>query len=616
MAVNRDWCGMRGTSLKAVLTLAITGSIFSLGVADEKLTPQPVQDKNKVQGELLALLQDDAAEAGEGGANQTVAGEWHIRTFYGVAQCILCHSRAPSNAPTLPGGTRIKIVDDGWILYSEYPIWAQKDKHVQAYAVLLNERSKKMGELLGTDVSRDQRCIACHSGTPIALVEADEKGLVNKEAITNVDLMYGVTCEGCHGGSGGEDGWYNPHTRQPVKPYKDDTWRFMTPDQKKKHGFNDVRSPAARARLCSSCHLGDAGMGRVVTHDMYAAGHPPLPGFEIESFIDQMPRHWRFFDEKKDKGKSNFIENTKDELYKGDRFKEDSLLRTRSMLIGSIVVLSQNVKLISDLANNSDAGGLKIKPEWPELAQFECFACHHDLKYPGWRQTRKPPGVPGRPTLREWPMAIPKIAVKFGGLDEVAFDKALKAVVSASVARTLGDANKLKASSDAFAKWADEAAANLERTVIGRDQGKAILQAICDVCANETLDYDSARQMAWAFMIVEREVRGERNVVVDLGKELGDALTFGNPLRGYADDDSFLAALKSLDYNPDGDGNDGLFLLNLRKGRTAKRDLPDGESQLPTIEVDLTKTMPVYGSYEPDEFKKRFAKVAELVDKL
>ena len=32
--------------------------------------------------------------------------------------------------------------------------------------------------------------------------------------------------------------------------------------------------------MCLSCHLGNAREGRVVTHEMYAAGHPPLPGFE------------------------------------------------------------------------------------------------------------------------------------------------------------------------------------------------------------------------------------------------------------------------------------------------------------------------------------------------
>ena len=30
----------------------------------------------------------------------------------------------------------------------------------------------------------------------------------------------------------------------------------------------------------------------MVTHEMYAAGHPPLPGFEIATFCSQMPPHW------------------------------------------------------------------------------------------------------------------------------------------------------------------------------------------------------------------------------------------------------------------------------------------------------------------------------------
>ncbi len=42
-----------------------------------------------------------------------------------------------------------------------------------------------------------------------------------------------------------------------------------------------------------SCHVGNATQGKVVTHPMFAAGHPPLPPIEVASFSKNEPQHWR-----------------------------------------------------------------------------------------------------------------------------------------------------------------------------------------------------------------------------------------------------------------------------------------------------------------------------------
>ena len=60
----------------------------------------------------------------------------------------------------------------------------------------------------------------------------------------------------------------------------------------------DVRNPIVRAEQCFGCHIGNAAEGKIITHEMYAAGHPPLPNIEIESYVAQLPRHWRYLDEK------------------------------------------------------------------------------------------------------------------------------------------------------------------------------------------------------------------------------------------------------------------------------------------------------------------------------
>ncbi len=30
-----------------------------------------------------------------------------------------------------------------------------------------------------------------------------------------------------------------------------------------------------------------------MTHEMYAAGHPPLPSVELQTFCEEMPQHWQ-----------------------------------------------------------------------------------------------------------------------------------------------------------------------------------------------------------------------------------------------------------------------------------------------------------------------------------
>ena len=64
--------------------------------------------------------------------------------------------------------------------------------------------------------------------------------------------------------------------------------------------MTDLWDSDKRTEVCSSCHIGDAvpEKHRFVTHDMYAAGHPPLPPFETAAFCNMFPRHWQLMNEK------------------------------------------------------------------------------------------------------------------------------------------------------------------------------------------------------------------------------------------------------------------------------------------------------------------------------
>src|SRR5947209_9038065 len=78
-----------------------------------------------------------------------------------------------------------------------------------------------------------------------------------------------------------------------------DKWRGVASQAKEEqYRMADPCDPRKRSKTCASCHVGNSDEGKVVTHAMYAAGHPPLPSLEIATFSDEMPRHWQYLKEK------------------------------------------------------------------------------------------------------------------------------------------------------------------------------------------------------------------------------------------------------------------------------------------------------------------------------
>ena len=91
------------------------------------------------------------------------------------------------------GGTKALPEANSRILGNEYSIWSISDRHNQAYKVLTEARSKRMGAILGIEVTTDRRCTSCHAvGSP-----ERSKG-------------DGVACEACHGAA---EKWLGPHTQ-------------------------------------------------------------------------------------------------------------------------------------------------------------------------------------------------------------------------------------------------------------------------------------------------------------------------------------------------------------------------------------------------------------------
>ena len=152
---------------------------------------------------------------------------------------------------------------------TEFPIYDTQDKHKLAYSALTGDRGKEMSRLLGYDVKTKDQCLNCHS-------TADrDKGT---QFYSREDE--GVTCVACHGTVAE---WVEIHQRTGDGP-----WQKLDRKTKEElYGMNDLWDPVRRAETCASCHIGNYAQGKVVTHAMYAAGHPPLPSFEAATFSER-----------------------------------------------------------------------------------------------------------------------------------------------------------------------------------------------------------------------------------------------------------------------------------------------------------------------------------------
>lgn len=373
----------------------------------------------------------------------------------------------------------------------------EHDKHRQAYELLTGPLGQQMQTILATargdadyKVTSDRLCLACHANWHW------------KEGFEKPPLFeFGVTCESCHGPS---SLWEGPHDAPD--------WRKETPGTKEgKFAFVDVRNPIRRAKQCFSCHIGNVQEGKVVTHEMYAAGHPPLPGIEIESFAEQMPSHWRFLQEK---GEFKF----RDEYIKANfpGVEHDPLTdlpRTKSTLIGGVMAMREALNLFASQANDDASTAA-----WPELAVFDCSACHHDLASPGWRQNRGyGSSIPGRPQMFLWPEALIKAAVRHrAGNDDAkfeadwnAFHGSMEKLRRSLDRRPFGAPADLKAvvlDDGGLISWLDELANNLFTSRVQAADAKRALSTLAALPPESYPDYHTARQLAWAIRTIQTEL--------------------------------------------------------------------------------------------------------------
>ncbi|HEV3117953.1 MAG TPA: multiheme c-type cytochrome [Gemmataceae bacterium] len=238
---------------------------------------------------------------------------------------------------------------------SEHRIWFSHDQHARAYAVLTTQRSQIIernyrGSVAGNTpkAEADTTCLKCHALAPELAGTA--------QAHLNLD---GVSCERCHGRA---EKWLAIHYLSG--------WRDKTGYEKRQYGMTLTADLAARAKLCAECHIGTPDND--LNHDLYAAGHPPLY-YEYSAFLGSMPKHWNEREEK----------------------RQYPDFEARVWALGQIVSAQAALTLLAHRAHDTE------RP-WPEFAEYNCYACHHNLRVGEPTPAHPARGTPGRLPWNSW----------------------------------------------------------------------------------------------------------------------------------------------------------------------------------------------------------------------
>jgi Cytochrome c554 and c-prime len=390
--------------------------------------------------------------------------------YYGTSACIQCHSAGPQdNEPVVCRLTEVKE-------------WRKDLHHPHAYDTLKGEWAARIGRLLGIkNVAEDGRCVSCH-GVYIA-----DKDVLARSLKVKFKPEEGVSCVACHGPSGE---WYSRHS----SIFDREEWRKLTRDEKeKKYGMIDLWNPERRVQICGSCHVGNVAEGKVVTHDMYAATHPPVSGFEIAAFGERMPRHWELMAQKPEPVKKLL------------HWDGTSLEQTRLAVEGGVAVFREAMKVAADQAKP----GTRL-----DFAAFDCASCHHDLEVPSRRQNRDPETI-GRPPLRSWPTTLLKLGFRqaAGERDDAyqaiaqPFAENLNRLRQAALSQPFGDSAAVASTAGTLAADAGQLLKTLQgkKAPYDRNDARRLLRELSS--SRQDQDYDSARQTGWAFNIIYRELQ-------------------------------------------------------------------------------------------------------------
>jgi mono/diheme cytochrome c family protein len=500
--------------------------------------------------------------------------------------CGQCHKTAPLG---------FKLAEkDSLVLMNEFTVWQHHDLHRRACDALSSPLGEQMSRLLYGDptaAGKKAECLVCHAtdtapGAPLSADIPDR---------FRCDL--GVNCQACHGPAAKWDG-----------PHRLGDWRPLTGREKTStYGMTNLRDPAVRARTCAGCHVGAADEGKFVTHDMYAAGHPPLPAFELATFSRDEPRHWL------SPGDIPYIRGLEPaaaaERYS---YRDGELDSARLVAVGAVVSLRRAIDLL-----RFDPDPARPSPGL-DFAHFNCAACHHDLRVPSDRQVNGFPGVPGRPVPQTWSVWLVRAVLRHAqqsgrdGAEQLRaeFEAEYDALRRAFDAKPFGDKTEVLQAARSLDATCEKVQKLVKEIKYDGEDARGLLVALAAEAAAEPgpaaarrrdfLDADGAAQIARAFAAIYAELAGG-------SAEPPEAIPTGppSPDRLKSDPGGIAKLLAEIDA--------GLPLAvrpNYRNGMdTSGRPLDGAETFLIQHE-QLGQRLRKASEFKPAEFRRRFAEIA------
>lgn len=261
---------------------------------------------------------------------------------------------------------------------SSYTVWAARDPHARAHAVLHEPLAAAIVAALAArspdraivPAAENVACVGCH---------ATGRGRTAAE---------GVSCESCHGAAAD---WLVAHTLPG--------WHTAGNTL----GLVDLADPFVAAETCAGCHVGGPpaadGAPREVSHDLIAAGHPRL-AFELRSFKESEPPHWR----------DRFLAAAAPAAAAAGRRADprdpraapaalDPLDEWALGRLGALgVFLGQVSRQGAAAERRRDADG-PVAAVWPEFTAFDCYGCHRPALVAAGRDPAAATGGLGVPRL-------------------------------------------------------------------------------------------------------------------------------------------------------------------------------------------------------------------------
>lgn len=330
----------------------------------------------------------------------------------GSSGCLNCHS----NPIPLNNADGVEMQQARLFLGRDTngnPLPTPPDPHAQALSKILHSDgtpttlTSQIIKALGITAPSEafsKTCLTCHAGfqfrsdpTPESLTLALGRSAESIEEDFQTPANESIGCEACHGAA---SNYFQPHQTK--------RWIGLSTENKSQQGYFDLANPAIAAEVCLSCHLGSPSESKVVSHRIYAAGHPPLPPFDLAKFLDATcNQHWVDLKDKanrwiptptasNDLRKNYLLAHFQTSASDADAIKSEianHFDNTLKSFIGIQTAQAMNLKLIHHQATSGD---------WGDYASFDCMGCHQTLYKQIRSSTAIPNRIPGRPLWAYW----------------------------------------------------------------------------------------------------------------------------------------------------------------------------------------------------------------------